>query len=468
MTKPFIGDNFLLENVTSEVLFHEYAFGLPLIDYHNHVDPYPIAENSRFENITRLWITEDPYKHRAMRICGIPEELITGSISDKQKFLNWAGIVPKTIGNPLFHWTCLELKRVFGIDELLSENNAERIWETCNEMLAGEGFRANEILEKWNIELLCTSDSPSDSLSAHKKLSVSGNKTRLAPSFRVDPLFAFDSPAFYSEIRELSGQCGFEIVNLDTYLAAIISRLNFFEQSGCLLADHSLDNGFIFKLPSQGIAEKLFEQVLHNEPLTDHELVLLKSGLLKFLGEEYARRDWIMQLHIGAHRYTSSRLRKLVGAHGGFSCIGNACEMSSLAGFLDDLEKGGLLPRVILYTLNPSDNETLASLTGSFAQDGVAGKIQMGPAWWYNDHYEGISAQLKVISSYGLLSQFIGMTTDSRSILSFSRHEYFRRILCNMLGEWIERGQIPNDLPLIGQLVKDISYYNIKNCISTI
>lgn len=465
MAKLFIDDNFLLRNAPAEILFHEYASGLPIIDYHNHINPDHIAKNIRFENVSKLWITEDPYKHRALRICGIPEEMITGNIPDKQKFLNWAAIVPKTVGNPLFHWTCMELKRVFGIDEVLSANNAERIWEICNEILTGDGYGAGEILEKWNIELLCTSDTPADTLAAHRELSAAESRIKVVPSFRVDPLFAFNSPIFLSEIKKLSELGGFTIENLSTYMKAIVARLDFFAGLGCLLADHSMDNGFAYRFPSPDVAEKLFARVLQNEPLTDYELVLLSSFLLKFLGEEYARREWIMQLHIGAHRYTSSRLRKLAGPNGGFTCIGNSCDVNSLACFFDDLEKSGRLPKVILYTLNPSDNEILASLTGSYSEDGVAGKIQMGPAWWYNDHYEGICAQLKAISSYGLLSQFIGMTTDSRSILSFSRHEYFRRILCNMLGEWIEQGQIPNDLPFVGQLVKDISYYNIKNWI---
>lgn len=468
MAKDFINENFLLENTTAETLFHEYASGLPLIDFHNHVNPLHISENIQFENISKLWVTEDPYKHRAMRICGIPEMSITGDSSDKNKFLNWARIVPKTIGNPLFHWTSLELKRIFGIDEILSAENAEDIWNVCNEKLQGKGFGAKDILEKWNIDFLCTSDTPKDDLIAHKKLKTLNSTPRIFPSLRCDLFIAFESPSFVEDLRILSEQTKITISTLNDYQSVIIRKLDFFKDSGCFLSDHSLDSGFIFELSSAEIAKKLFLRVLQGEPLSTYELVLLKSFLLKFLGEEYARRSWVMQLHIGAYRYTSSRLRKLVGPNGGYSCIGNTCDVGSLALFLDILDRQDLLPKVILYTLNPADNEVHASLTGSYTQDGVSGKIQMGPAWWYNDHYEGIHKQLEVISNYGLLSQFIGMTTDSRSILSFSRHEYFRRILCNILGKWAEQGQIPNDIPLIGQIVQDVSYYNIKNWISNI
>jgi glucuronate isomerase len=466
MGKEPIGENFLLENKTAEKLYHEYAESLPLIDFHNHINPFHIAENIHFENISQLWIASDPYKHRAMRICGFPEEGITGNIPDKQKFLNWAKVVPQTIGNPLFHWTCLELKRVFGIGEILTGENAEKIWNICNEKLQDKNSGARDILEKWNIELLCTSDSLADSLIPHRKLSGPEAKTRMLPSLRGDSLLEPGSSEFLQNIHVLSELSGIHILNLETYKAAMVHRLDFFMKSGCLLSDHSLDSGFTFSLPEPATAALLFSQVLRGEFLSGPEMVLLKSYLLKFLGEEYCRRGWAMQLHIGAHRTTSSRLRKLAGPAGGFACIGNTCDVESLVRFLDSLEKDGLLPRVILYTLNPSDNEVLASLTGSFAQDGVAGKIQMGPAWWFNDHYGGIVSQLTAISGYGLLSRFIGMTTDSRSILSFSRHEYFRRILCNLLGNWVERGQIPPGIGLLGELVGNVSYHNAKNWIS--
>ena len=466
MTRTLIDNNFLLGNRRAEELFHGYAKDLPVIDIHNHLNPYSIKENAYFENVAQLWVIEDPYKHRAMRMCGIPEESITGQISDKQKFLNWARIVPKTIGNPLFHWTCLELKRIFGIDEILSENNAEEIWNLCNNTLCGGGFGTNDILEKWNIDFLCTSDSPTDSLAPHRELSASGRSPRLFPSMRCDSLLAFDAPDFIAWILKLSVQIGQPINSLEDYLSAIIYRLDYFNESGCFLSDHSLDSGFLFDLPSPDVAAKLFKQILEKDLPASQELIQLKSFLLKFLGEEYSKRGWIMQLHIGAHRNTSSRLRKLAGSAGGYACIGKCCNVESLTHFMDVLEQNGQLPKVILYTLNPSDNEILTSLTGSYAQDGVPGKIRVGSSWWYNDHYDGICNQLTTISNYGLLSQFIGMTTDSRSALSFSRHEYFRRILCNVLGSWVEQGRLPDDLTLIGQIVKDISYYNIKNWIS--
>ncbi len=463
MKKVFVHDNFLLETKTSEILFHEFAEKLPLIDYHNHIDPGCVIRNSKFENISQLWINGDPYKHRAMRIAGIPEKFISGNAPDKEKFLSWACIVPQTIGNPLFHWTCLELKRIFGIDEILCGDSAEKIWNCCNEQLLGNGFGTREILEKWNIDYFCTSDSPIDTLAPQMEFQKMDAPFKVFPSLRNDPMLSVETTFFIKEFEKLTNR---SIHNLQEYQEAIVSRLDFFAKSGCLLADHSFDSGFVFDLSSEETASGLFLRQVSGKSLTDPELVQLKSYLLHFLGKEYARRNWILQLHIGAYRSTSTRLRILAGPAGGYACIGNTCDVGSLVRFLDSLEQEKLLPKVILYTLNPADDQKLTSLTGSFSEDGIPCKIQMGPAWWYNDHYEAIMNQLKVIGSYGLLSQFIGMTTDSRSILSFSRHEYFRRILCNLFGEWMEQGKIPNDLSLIGNMVKDISYNNIKKWLS--
>ena len=463
MMKKFLDDSFLLDNKTSEFLYNSFARDLPIIDYHSHINPEYLAENKHFGNLATLWITGDPYKHRAMRINGLSEQGITGDEPDKIKYLNWVKTFPNTFGNPLFHWSCLELKRVFGIDEILSEQNSEEIWNFCNARLAEDGFGAMDILLKWKAEVVCTSDDLTNDLKYHETINKKGNELKVLPSLRSDSIISFDTGTFSSWLQKLCLQCNTTINNLDDYKEAIIKKLDHFNNTGCRLSDQSLDSGFTFLHTSESEANTCFKSLLNGKMVHNNELVALKSHLLVFLGEEYNRRGWTMELHIGAHRYTSTRLRTLAGPNGGYSAIGNACDIHSLCSLLDTLEKNGNLPRTILFTLNPVDNEAFASITGSFSEDGIAGKIQFGPAWWYNDHYYGIQQQLMALSGYGLLSRFIGMTTDSRSILSFSRHEYFRRILCNMLGEWIEKGHFPNDVRLLEQIIKDISYNNSRN-----
>ena len=412
--------------------------------------------------MTELWVQDDPYKHRAMRINGVAEHFITGDASPKEKFFQWARTLPNTVGNPLFHWTCLELKRVFGVSEVLNEQNAGEIWEHCNHLLQQEGFGAADIVKSWNAEVICTSDELLDDLTDHALASKINDKLQVSPSLRCDAALALDhtTPAYLSK---LSASTGIPIQQLHDFKAALLNRLDHFHLHGCRLADHALDAGFYFSLPSETEAENSFSRLLLQEKLPTQEVISLRSYLLVFLGTEYSKRNWAMQLHIGAQRFTSSRLRSLAGAAGGYACIGTTCDMASLCSFLDALEVEHSLPRTILYTLNPADNEAFASLTGSFAEDGVPGKIQFGPAWWYNDQAEGIRKQLIALSSYGLLSRFIGMTTDSRSILSLSRHEYFRRILCNLLGGWVEAGEVPDDDHLLRNLVTDVCYRNIRN-----
>jgi glucuronate isomerase len=373
-----------------------------VIDYHNHLSARDLAEDRTFENLTQLWIGSDPYKHRAMRLAGVPERFVTGSATAREKFDAWAATVPQTLGNPLFHWTALELKRYFGITELLSPSSAHRIWEVCNSQLRSPGFTARQLIVRANVECLCTSDSLADDLEPHARLAKSGYKTRVLPSLR-------------------------DAKTLDR------ARMDEFDRLGCRLADHAVVG---------------FEA----------------EGLRRF-AREYRRRGWIMQLHIGAQRQTSTRLRKLAGPSGGYAAIGNTCDMAELCGFLDDLEKEDHLPHAVLYPLNPADYAAFATLTGSFVEDDVRGKIQLGPAWWYNDHILGIRAQLDTLASYGLLSGFIGMTTDSRSLLSMVRHEYFRRVLCDWLGGQMESGVLPADEQLIGQLVRAVAYENAKRWI---
>jgi glucuronate isomerase len=460
--KKYLDDNFLLHNETAERLFHEVAKPLPIIDYHNHINAHHLSSDHKFENITDLWIKNDPYKHRAMRINGIPEQYITGNADPYEKFVHWAKTVPYTLSNPLFHWSSIELKRVFDIDTVLTEKNARDIWEHCNTLLSEHGYGASEIVQKCNAEIICTSDELLDELTDHQITQKKEFGFKVYPSLRCDKALTLDSTssAYFSQIAE---SVGVPVKNLNNFKEALLNRIDYFDSNGCQLADHALDSGFLFSLPTEKKAELIFYKILKGELVSGEEVNQLRSHLLLFLGGEYGKRDWVMQLHVGAQRYTSSRLRTLAGPAGGFTCIGNTCDIKSLVTFLDTLEKDGKLPRTILYTLNPADNEAFASITGSFAEDNVPGKIQFGPAWWYNDHIDGIRKQLMTISSYGLLSRFIGMTTDSRSILSLYRHEYFRRICCNLIGEWVELGELPDDALALDRLVKDISYSNIKN-----
>lgn len=457
--KTFIHENFLLNNRTAEKLFHETASGLPIIDYHNHLAAGNLAANKTYSNIAQLWLNNDPYKHRAMRINGIPEHYITGDASDKDKFLKWAATAPQTIANPLFHWNCIELKKFFGVDEFLTEKNADDIWETCNRKLASGNMGELDILKICNVELICPSAEPFDDLNLYK--SVTG--VNAAPSIRGDALLAIETAGFRNTMDRLAELTGIKIDSLDAYQSTLEKRLEDFDTANCLLADHSLDDGFCFVFSDAQESTRLFAGYLSGKKLDEEEILKLKTSILLFLGEKYARLGWVMQLRMGALRNTSMRLRKLCGPAGGYAAIGQVCSSASLCIFLNHLEQQEALPKTILYTLNPADNESLAVLTGSFAEDGLQGKIQFGPAWWLNDHFMGIRQHLETLASYSLLSRFIGMTTDSRSVLSFTRHEYFRRILCNLVGEWAESGFIPTDHSMLKELIENIAYKNIKN-----
>ncbi len=473
--KNIYTQDFLLTNVWGKRLFHEVAAKLPIIDWHNHVDPALLATRKPFANIYQLWIQHDPYKHRAMRILGISENLITGQeASDYDKYFAWATCLPQTIGNPLFDWSCMELRQVFGIETVLSPKNALEIWEIANHQLGQTDQSAWDILNRFGVEMLCTSDDLLDALNYHRAISAQDEPQksgippvpmRCLPSLRSDSIINFHQPTFFEWLKRLENQTQIKVNHLKAYKKAIIYRLDFFDKTGCLLSDHSLDSGFEYVSTPEVEAEIYFERFLNQKSLSESDFIGLQSHLLHFLGLEYAKRQWKMQLHIGAHRFTSTRLRNKVGAAGGYACIGNTFHVKSLSRFLDDLDISGGLPKTILYTLNPADNAVLGSLTGSFSEDYVRGKIQFGPAWWYNDHYEGILQQLLNLSAYGLLSTTIGFTTDSRSILSFTRHNYYRRILCNLIGQWVAEGRLPEDEILLKQLIENIAYFNIKNWI---
>jgi len=459
----FLHDDFLLGSKTARRLYHEIAAPLPIVDFHCHLDPRDLAADRRFANLAQLWVTGDPYKHRAMRIAGVPERLITGDAAEREKFDAWAATVPQTLGNPLHHWTALELKRYFAIDESLTAASAERIWTAANARLTEPGFSARGLLAQRNVACVCTSDRLLDDLSAH--VSLAGGGVRVLPSLRADDVVAVDSADFAGWVGALARADGTVVADYDAFCAAVVRRLDAFTGAGCRLSDHGLDE-FSYVTVSDAEAATLFARRLAGETLTAGDVMRLRSGLLRFLGLEYARRGWIMQVHLGARRRTSSRLRRIAGPAGGYAGIGGACDIPSLVAWLDDLEGAGALPRTILYPLNPADFAPLAVLSGSFAEDGVPGKVQLGPAWWFNDHAAGMRAQLDASANYGLLSVFIGMTTDSRSLLSMVRHEYFRRVCCDWLGAQAESGAMPSDLAELGALVRAVCHDNAARALA--
>ena len=457
----FIHEDFLLRSKSARKLYHEFAAAAPILDYHCHLDPRELATDRCFENLAQLWVTGDPYKHRAMRIAGVPERAITGVATEREKFEAWAATVPQTLGNPLHHWTALELKRYFDIEEPLNAASAGRIWDAGNVRLREPGFSARGLIAQRGVECVCSSDRLLDDLAPHAAIAREGGALRVLPSLRADDITAVDAPEYLAWVRQLGEATSVRIGDYEAFRAAVVQRLEDFARGGCRLSDHALDE-FSYESVTESDTAGLFARRLGGEAFSAAEAMRLRSGILRFLGAEYARCGWIMQLHLGAQRRTSSRLRRLAGPAGGYAGIGRTCDLPSLIAWLDDLESAGTLPRTILYPLNPADFAPLAGLAGSFVEDGVAGKLQLGPAWWFNDHAAGMRAQLEAISNYGLLSVFIGMTTDSRSLLSMTRHEYFRRVLCDWLGEQAEAGAMPGNVEELGALVHAVSSENAR------
>ena len=462
--RGFIHEDFLLRSRMARRLYHDHAARLSIVDYHSHIPPGDLAGDRVFENITQAWITGDPYKHRAMRMAGVPEALITGDAPDREKFDRWAATVPLAIGNPLYPWTALELRRFFDVDENLNPDSAGRIWAACNERLNAPTHTARGLVAQARVECLCTSDRLLDPLDAHARLAASGFGIRVLPSLRADDIVATDDPGFAGWTAALAVATGVRIDGLEAFRAAVGTRLDHFGRAGGRLVDHALDD-FVYAPASEAEADAILRRRLAGDPVAATDLLRLRSALLRALGIEYGRRGWILQLHLGAQRRTSSRLRALAGPAGGYAGIGRTADIPSLCAYLDDLERAEALPRTILHTLNPADNAVLAVLSGSYAADGVPGKIQFGPAWWYNDHADGIRAHLAALSSCGLLATFVGMTTDSRSLLSMTRHEYFRRILCDFIGARAESGEWPRDETLLAEIVRNVAYANPRRWI---
>jgi len=436
-------DNLLLNSQLAKELYFTIK-DLPIIDYHNHLSVSDISENKRYFDIYELWIAPDPYKHRAMRMCGVFEEFITGNATNKEKFVKWCETVPKLVGNPLWHWSHMELSRIFGINEKISAKNAEILYDRCNSFLAENEIAVSTLLDKFSVEYACPCVSLTDDISCFR-----GN-SRFAPSLRGDDIV---NPT-KDFVRKLSDITGCEINSLSDYVNAISERLNVFKECGCAFSDHALDNGFAF-FRDDGENEARFKE------LTDKEK--LSSFMLEFLGGEYARLGFTMQLHIGAQRFTSTRLRSIAGPAGGFAAIGNSVDIKSLTAFLDSVDKKQHgLPKTVIFTLNPADNALIGVLSGSYSKDGTAGLITQGPAWWWCDHKLGITDVLENTAAFGVLFNFIGMTTDSRSFLSFVRHDYFRRILCDWIAEKVENGAFADDRDMLYELIKNLCYFNAK------
>lgn len=457
--KPFLDADFLLDGDTAQKLYHQVAQKLPIVDYHCHIDPREIAEDRVFYNLAQLWLEGDHYKWRLMRANGVAERCITGDASDYEKFEQWAATLEKAVGNPLYHWSHLELQRYFGYNGVLNKANAQAVWDHCQQVI-GSGMRVRDILQKSNVTLLCTTDDPTDTLEWHRTLAAdTALETKVLPAFRPDKAVNLEKDTFEHYIEKLSVASGILIDSWDRLTAALDNRLDFFAQNGCTLSDHGLDN--LHYLPADTAElDAILKKRLSDEMVTETEMWQYKSGLLEHLAREYARRGWVMQLHFAAQRDNNTAMFHALGPDTGYDSIGPGVDLRGLAAFLDTLERSGKLPKTVLYSLAPGDNAALVSLMGCYQGGGVPGKMQHGSAWWFNDHKPGMEAQLSTLANEGLLGNFIGMLTDSRSFLSYTRHEYFRRILCNLIGGWVDRGEFPNDPPALERLVADISYHN--------
>lgn len=460
--KKFMDENFLLNNQAAVTLYHEYAKQMPIYDYHCHLSPKEIAENKSYKNITELWLGGDHYKWRALRSNGVAERYITGDAPDKEKFLQWAATIQKCIGNPLYHWTHLELQRFFGINQLLSPETAEAIWDQCNHLLQSQEYSARGLIQRSQVQVICTTDDPFDSLEYHQAIGRDPSfPVKVVPAFRPDKGINIDKTGFQDWIRDLGRVSKSEITSFSDFKSALQGRIRFFHENGCRVSDHALDP-VVYCDGTEEEASEVLRKALTGRELSQTEIEKYKTQVLLFLGRQYSSLGWTMQFHIGTIRNNNQRMLKRLGPDTGFDAIADYRFAQLLAQFLDRLDATNQLPKTILYCLNPGANEVLGTIIGCF-QGEIPGKLQFGTAWWFNDQKDGMIRQITALANLGLLSNFVGMVTDSRSFLSYTRHEYFRRILCNLLGEWVEAGEVPNDIKLLGGMVQDISFNNAKN-----
>ena len=459
--KKFLDKDFLLETETAKRLFHEYAENMPIIDYHCHLNPKEIYEDIRYNNITEVWLGGDHYKWRQMRSNGVEEKYITGDASDKDKFIKWAETLEMAIGNPLYHWSHLELKKYFGYEGHLSGETAEEVWELCNDKLKNGGLSARKLIEASNVDVICTTDDPADSLEWHKKIKEDDFSVRVLPTWRPDRALHIEKDGFSDYLKTLSEVSGVKITDFDSLIEALKIRMDFFIENGCKVSDHGLEY-IMYEAYADNEVNEILKKKLNGKPLSETEERKFKTAFMVAMGKEYAKKNLVMQLHYGVIRDLNKRIFNALGADAGIDAVNNYSSSVETGKYLNALAEENLLPKTIIYPLNSSDFDTVGTVIGCFQDSGAVGKIQHGSGWWFNDHKSGMINQMTSLANLGLLGNFIGMLTDSRSFLSYTRHEYFRRIMCNLIGNLVENGEYPEDEKSLKKIVEGISYKNAK------
>ncbi|MBE5893430.1 MAG: glucuronate isomerase [Lachnospiraceae bacterium] len=461
--KAFMDKDFLLESETARKLYHDYAAATPILDYHCHINPREIAEDRQFDNITQVWLGGDHYKWRFMRSCGVEEKYITGDASDYEKFCAWAECLGKAIGNPLFHWSHLELQRYFGYQGVLNKKTADEVWTLCNEKLRHPSMSVRNLIKRSNVTLLCTTDDPVDSLEWHEQIAADSSfDVKVLPAWRPDKAMNIEKADYLEYLGKLAAAADMSAITTFAALKdALKARMEYFAQRDCSVSDHGLEY-VMYQPASEAEVEAIFAKRTSGQTVTREEELKFKTAFLIFVGREYHRRNWAMQLHYGCKRDNNTARFLQLGPDTGFDCINNHTPSAQLADFLNALNVTDELPKTVIYSLNPQDNQAIGSIIGCFQDSSAAAKIQQGSAWWFNDHKTGMQDQMISLANLGNLSGFVGMLTDSRSFLSYTRHEYFRRILCNLLGGWVENGEFPADYHILGEIVTDISYHNAR------
>ena len=452
--------DFLLETETAQKLYHEYAAKMPILDYHCHINPQEIAEDRKFENITQVWLGADHYKWRQMRSNGVEEKYITGDASDREKFQKWAETLERAIGNPLYHWSHLELQRYFGYYGALNGETAEEVWNLCNAKLQEDGMSARNLIRQSNVTLVCTTDDPVDSLEWHEKIAADESfEVRVLPAWRPDKAMNLEKTDYLEYLKKLEVVSGVKIDSFASLIEALRIRMDYFAEHGCSVSDHGLE--YVMYAPaSEEEIEAIFAKRLRGEAVSRADELQFKTAYMVALGREYHKKNWVMQLHYGVKRDNNGMIFGKLGPDAGIDCINNYASSSEMADYLNALAITDELPKTILYSLNPTDNAAIGTIIGCFQSEEARGKIQQGSAWWFNDNKQGMIEQMTSLANLGLLGNFIGMLTDSRSFLSYTRHEYFRRIMCNLIGGWVENGEYPADEKVLGRMVQDISYNN--------
>lgn len=460
--KDFMDKDFMLTNDTAVKLYHEFAADMPIFDYHCHLSPQMMYEDKPFDNITQIFLGGDHYKWRYMRSFGLDEKYMTGDAPDKDKFKMFCKVLQYAIGNPLYHWTHLELKTYFGIDTIVREDTADEIWEKANAVIKDTQMSPAKLINQSNVAVICTTDDPIDSLEWHKKIAEKGHiKAKVLPAFRPDFMINIDKPTFAGYIDKLAAVAGMDISSYAELIDAVYKRIDFFQEAGCRISDHALDS-VPYEDATEAEVDAIFKKAMSGEKLSQYETDAYKSMTLRKLAEKYHELNWTFQLHIGALRNNNTRMFAKLGADTGFDSISDYCIAAPLSKLLNSMEESAKLPKTILYTLNPKDNYVLGTMLGNFQGTEVPGKIQFGSGWWFNDQRDGMTEQMKALANLGALARFVGMLTDSRSFLSYTRHEYFRRIMCNILGGWVENGEFPADMDTLETIVKGICFNNAK------